>query len=92
MRQYALAIATCAAVTVWGGSPSHALYGTAPWCAVQSIGRGVVTESCVYHDFESCRRQVIAGNRGFCNTNPYLASQPVTASPKRKLHRRPLRR
>jgi len=90
MRQYGLAVV--AVLTVCGSSPGHALYGNAPWCAVQSIGRGVVTEACVYPDLESCRRNVIAGNRGFCNTNPYLAGQPVTAGVKRKPHRRHLRR
>ena len=82
MRQYGLAIATYAVLTVCGSSPAHALYGNAPWCAVQSIGPGDLSEACIYNDFESCRRVVIAGNRGFCNTNPYLAGQPATAGAK----------
>jgi Protein of unknown function (DUF3551) len=92
MRHYGLAIATCTVLTVCGSSPSHALYGNAPWCAVQSIGPGDLSEACIYPDFESCRSQVIAGNRGFCNTNPYLAGQPVTAGPTRKPHRKRARR
>jgi hypothetical protein len=90
MRQYGFAIA--AVLTICGNSPGHALYGTAPWCAVQSIGPGDLSEACIYHDFESCRRAVVAGNRGFCNANPYLAGQAVTAGAKPKPHRNRLRR
>jgi hypothetical protein len=40
-----------------------------PWCAVQSLGSGSVTENCRMATFEQCRMEVIAGNRGFCKPN-----------------------
>jgi hypothetical protein len=53
---------------------------------VQSIGPGV-TERCYFNDWESCSREVIAGNRGFCTTNPYV-SRAAAAAPERKLRKR----
>lgn len=49
----------------------HALSGDAPWCAVVEIGAGEVEWDCHYQTIEQCRPNVIAGNRGFCNLNPY---------------------
>ena len=31
-----------------------------PWCAVQSVGSGSVTENCRMATFEQCRMEVIA--------------------------------
>jgi len=50
---------------------SQALVGNAPWCAVIEIGNGEVEWDCQYQTIEQCRPNVIAGNRGFCNLNPY---------------------
>jgi Protein of unknown function (DUF3551) len=52
---------------------------TAPWCAVISLGTGSVYWDCQYSSFEQCLPNVLAGNRGFCNNNPYFANayQPV---------------
>jgi len=52
---------------------------TAPWCAVISLGTGSVYWDCQYSLFEQCLPNVLAGNRGFCNHNPYYAnaSQPA---------------
>ena len=51
----------------------------APWCAVITIGEDSVYWDCRYSSIEQCRPNVLAGNRGFCNPNPYFAAahQPV---------------
>jgi hypothetical protein len=45
--------------------------GNAPWCAVISMGDGDVHWDCEYNSVEACVPNVLAGNRGFCNVNPY---------------------
>ena len=53
-------------------SPAKAQYYTsAPWCAVISLGDGDVHWECIYQSIEQCRPNILAGNRGFCNPNPY---------------------
>ena len=58
--------------------------GNAPWCAVISMGDGDVHWDCEYNSVEACVPNVLAGNRGFCNVNPYwtggaaLTTTPVT--------------
>jgi hypothetical protein len=32
---------------------------------------------CRYSSFAQCRPNVLTGNRGFCNVNPYFAYQPA---------------
>ena len=86
MRKFALVGVAFAAATVFGQHPAQAYYGTGAWCAVQSIGPGV-TQRCYFNDWQSCSREVIAGNRGFCTTNPYLAGA-ATAAPERKPRKR----
>ena len=81
MRRFSLAAAAFAAITLLGTHPSQAYYGNAPWCAVVNLGHGSSVARCVYWSFEACRPNVIAGNRGFCNTNPYWAGH-LAASPK----------
>ena len=63
--------AGAAALMLMGVGPSHALSGDAPWCAVVSIGDGEVEWDCHYQTEAQCAPNVIAGNRGFCNLNPY---------------------
>jgi hypothetical protein len=48
-------------------------YGDAPWCAVITIGTGTVYWDCQYPTFEACYHlgNILAGNRGFCNLNPW---------------------
>jgi hypothetical protein len=58
---------------------SHA-FGDAPWCAVIEVGTGEVYWDCQYRTVEQCVPNVIAGNRGFCNVNPY-GPGPNTAAP-----------
>jgi hypothetical protein len=91
MRKFLLVLAALAAATLLGNGPSQAYYGNAPWCAVVNLGHGSVVQRCVYQDFETCRQNVIAGNRGFCNTNPYLAGS-LAASPQPRLSRKRVRR
>ena len=73
-------VAALTAATSFGSSPSHAS-GDAPWCAVINIGTGTVYWDCQYPTFEACYHlgNILAGNRGFCNLNPWPGpSQVVT--------------
>ena len=74
------AIAALAGVFV-GLQPAKA---QAPWCAVITMGQGSVYWDCSYGSIEACRPNVLAGNRGWCNPNPYYAYQPV----ERRRHRK----
>jgi hypothetical protein len=60
----------------------------APWCAVNNIGWGNVTEDCSFWTLEACVPHVIAGNRGFCNQNPRYTGPPVKARRKHQVRRR----
>jgi hypothetical protein len=63
-------------------SPGYAAYlGNAPWCAVVNIGAGDVEWDCEYGSIEACRPNVIAGNRGFCQINPYYSPAPPYGAP-----------
>lgn len=70
-----LAAVLCAgigAATSFGVSTSWAsTYGHASWCAVMDQGAGNVMWNCEYDSVEECAPNVLAGNRGFCNVNPY---------------------
>jgi hypothetical protein len=80
------AIVTVAAAMCLQVSSSQAqYYGDAPWCAVLQIGTGSVTWHCYYRTVEECVPNVLAGNRGSCNLNPYFtaARGPATARPAR---------
>lgn len=61
-------------------------YTSAPWCAVISFGAGDVHWECIYRSIEECRPTILAGNRGFCNPNPYYAG---AAEPRRSRRARP---
>jgi len=65
-----LAAAAFAAATAFDVPRGYA-FGDAPWCAVIEIGTGEVYWDCQYRTVEECVPNVIAGNRGFCNVNPY---------------------
>jgi Protein of unknown function (DUF3551) len=73
-------IAALGVATSFGTSPSQA-FGDAPWCAVINIGQGTVYWDCQYRTFEACYPNVLAGNRGFCNVNPWPG--PVAYKTKR---------
>lgn len=78
-----IAGATCAAVMCFFAPAGYA-YGDAPWCAVMELGAGDVVWDCEYNTVEECVPHVLAGNRGFCNLNPWPG--PVRPAPVR--HRR----
>ena len=61
-------------------------YGDKPWCAVTSGGLDVRWE-CEYDSIEACRPNILAGNRGFCNPNPYYQA-PAKRAPAKRHHRR----
>ena len=45
--------------------------GNSPWCAVVDQGAGNVMWECYYQTIAECQPNVLAGNRGFCQRNPY---------------------
>ena len=85
MVRLTAAIAAVAAALCLQVSASQAqYYGDAPWCAVLDVGTGSVTWHCYYRTVEECVPNVLAGNRGFCNLNPYFtASRAPAATPAR---------
>jgi hypothetical protein len=75
-----------------GSSVSEAYYPAdpyqqGPWCAVESLGFGTATENCSMRDFEQCRMETIAGNRGYCIPNPRWAG-PLALEAPRHAHKR----
>lgn len=82
-----------AAVVVFlllGVMPAAAQYYThAPWCAVVSTGAGDVHWDCIYRSIEECRPNVLAGNRGFCNPNPYFVPSAGPVGSKQRRRARP---
>jgi hypothetical protein len=88
MKRMAWAIAGAAALLLLKIPPSQALVGDAPWCAVVEIGNGEVEWDCEYQTIEQCVPNVLAGNRGFCNNNPYYVPRgAVPANVKHYPHR-----
>jgi phage tail protein X len=87
MGRLTTAIAAVAAAICLQVSSSQAqYYGDAPWCAVLQIGTGSVTWHCYYRTVEECVPNVLAGNRGSCNLNPYFTASrapAITAHPTR---------
>lgn len=78
-----------AVLALWsfGLQPAAADYFGAPWCAVVATGDGDMQWHCEYASVEECRPYVLAGNRGWCNPNPYFISDRPMAE-----HRRVRRR
>ncbi len=67
----AAALSSAAAIG-FGISESRAsTYGNAPWCAVVDQGAGNIMWECQYQSVAECTPNVLAGNRGFCQRNPY---------------------
>ena len=64
-------------------------YSQAPWCAVVSTGAGDVRWECIYRSIQECQPNVLAGNRGFCNPNPYFVPASGPAGPKQRRRARP---
>lgn len=92
MKRIALAIAALAATVCLDAQPSRAqIIGNAPWCAVTNTGAGRFESDCEYYSIEECTPNVIAGNRGFCQMNPYYqpGPGPLPPGPHHRHHRRP---
>jgi hypothetical protein len=83
MTRLILATIAALAIGLAGLQPAKA---QAPWCAVITIGEDSVYWDCRYSSIEQCRPNVLAGNRGFCNPNPYYAVN--AAEPRRSAKRR----
>ena len=90
MTRIALAIAALAATLCFAAAPSQAgQYGNAPWCSVQYLGLGEQEWDCEYATAAACAPTVIAGNRGFCNRNPYVSEErPYAPAPRYRHHDR----
>ncbi len=73
MTRILYAVAVVIAVITIDQRPVQA--NEAPWCAVISMGLDAYWD-CQYQSFEQCYPHVIAGNRGFCNTNPAYQGEP----------------
>ncbi len=72
MSRFLLALmCTLTALSIWSSSADAQYYGDAPWCAVVAATDGEMTWHCYYHSVEECQPHVLAGDRGFCNVNPY---------------------
>ncbi len=76
-------IATAAALLVLSAAPGRAqTYGDAPWCAVTAATDGDVVWHCYYRSAAECQPHVLAGDRGFCNVNPYGSRPQATPRPR----------
>jgi hypothetical protein len=76
------AVAVAAILSGFGVAAATAgTYGNAPWCAVRNLGSGNIEWDCEYRTVEECAPTVVAGNRGFCNLNPYYPGT-YSASPR----------
>jgi len=85
MIRTALIIAASTLVLCLVPRPSHAQnFGNAPWCAVTDRGSGEVVWDCQFRTFDECVPNVLAGNRGFCNVNPYYVGPAVTTPNSRR--------
>jgi hypothetical protein len=82
-----IAVAAVAAALCLQVSSSRAqYYGDAPWCAVLEVGTGAVSWHCYYRTVEECAPNVLAGNRGSCNLNPYFTASRGPATSARPAH------
>ena len=75
IRAAMLAFAATMSLLPWSIQPAAAR--EAPWCAVTSGGDGDMHWDCQYRSIEECRPNVLAGNRGWCNPNPYFVAGPA---------------
>ena len=80
------AAAFAMALSIYAAPASADATGNAPWCAVQSIGAGDVVWDCEFQSIEQCRPEVIAGNRGSCNLNPYYQPAPSPVQHRKYRH------
>ena len=84
MTRILLSVGFLAVVLVLGFGARSVFAGDgAPWCAVTTEGTDMQWD-CEFQSAAACQPHVIAGNRGFCNRNPYYRGPA-----KRTRHRRP---
>ena len=81
LAKLTFSIAALTAATWFGTSSSHA-----PWCAVVNL-KGDVYWDCQYRTVEECVPNVLAGNRGYCNLNPWPGPFQTVAYKHQKRHR-----
>jgi hypothetical protein len=86
MNKSVLVIIALATTALLGSRPAQAYDG--PWCGVYSIAPGGAVEKCDYRDFESCRMDIVAGNRGFCRQNGYWQGNAEVRAPRHRKARR----
>jgi Protein of unknown function (DUF3551) len=85
----ALSTAVAAAILCCEVAASQAqTYGNARWCAVTDLGTGDIVWDCEYGTVEQCVPNVLAGNRGFCNVNPYWRGSYPPAQVAPAVHRK----
>jgi len=78
--QLMLILVAIAAAILFDARPSGAYQG--PWCAGTNRGSGSFVYNCSMRTLEQCVSEVIAGNRGFCNPNPYYGGpEPFSLGP-----------
>lgn len=76
-----LLIATLVCGMALCGEASALILGDAPWCAVAETSPGNMEWDCDYETAAQCAPNVVAGNRGFCNINPYWQPPPAPYAP-----------
>jgi hypothetical protein len=82
-RMIFVTVATVATL-IAGLQPTKAY--EAPWCAVISLGTGSMYWDCRYRSIEECQPNVLGGNRGWCNPNPYSVAVPTGRKQAKKRH------
>lgn len=65
------------ALLALGTTPARAsLYGDSLWCAVHDEGAGNIIWDCEFDTVADCTPAILAGNKGFCQHNPYWQPPP----------------
>ena len=73
MRLVPFTVAIFAGVTLASCVTAGGRLPEAPYCAYTTVVDTVVA-NCHLPSYEACRREVLAGNRGYCGPNPrYVA-------------------
>jgi hypothetical protein len=88
MKRPTLLIAVVVALLASASAGHTQTYGDAQWCAVISVTSGNIQWDCYYHSAAECAPNVIAGQRGFCNVNPYWTGARVAQTTAPALHRK----
>jgi len=84
MHTIFVVIGVVVAMGLVGPKPARAY--SAPWCAVMNYGNGSMYWDCQYASIEQCRPNILGGNRGWCNPNPYFV--PYAAAPNKHYRKR----